>query len=62
MSKKFNYIDLIIVNFIHFKTLQKTKNLKKIIENIDIGGPTLQSCCKNFYDVSVITDQKDYIT
>ena len=31
-KKKFNYIDLIIVNFYPFqKTLRKTKNLKKII-------------------------------
>ena len=61
-KKKFNYIDLIIVNFYPFqKTLQKTKNLKKIIENIDIGGPTLvRAAAKNFDDVSVITDQKDY--
>ena len=33
-------IDLVIVNFYPFEeTLKKTKNHKKIIENIDIGGP-----------------------
>ncbi len=60
--KKFNYIDLIIVNFYPFqKTIQKTKNFKKIIENIDIGGPTMvRAAAKNFYDVSIITDIKDY--
>ena len=60
--KKFNYIDLIIVNFYPFqKTIQKTKNFKKIIENIDIGGPTMvRAAAKNFNDVSIITDKKDY--
>ena len=60
--KKFNYIDLIIVNFYPFEhTIQKTKNLKKIIENIDIGGPTMvRAAAKNFHDVSIITDKKDY--
>ena len=60
--KKFNYIDLIIVNFYPFQeTIQKTKNFKKIIENIDIGGPAMvRAAAKNFYDVSIITDKKDY--
>ena len=60
--KKFNYIDLIIVNFYPFEhTIQKTKNLKKIIENIDIGGPTMvRAAAKNFHDVAIITDKKDY--
>ena len=63
MSKSnFNYIDLVIVNFYPFQqTIQKTKNFSKIIENIDIGGPTLvRAAAKNFNDVSVITDKKDY--
>ena len=61
-KKKFNYIDLIIVNFYPFqKTIKKTKNLKKIIEDIDIGGPTLvRAAAKNFSDVSIVTDKKDY--
>ncbi len=60
--KKFNYIDLIIVNFYPFQqTIQKTKNFRKIIENIDIGGPTMvRAAAKNFNDVSIITDKKDY--
>ena len=59
---RFQYIDLVIVNFYPFQeTIQKTKNFKKIIENIDIGGPTLvRAAAKNFNDVSVITDKKDY--
>ncbi len=61
-KKKFNYIDLIIVNFYPFEeTIQKTKNFKKIIENIDIGGPTMvRGAAKNFSDVSIIVDKKDY--
>ena len=61
-KNKFNYIDLIIVNFYPFqKTISKTKNIKKIIENIDIGGPTLvRAAAKNFQDVVIITDQTDY--
>ena len=57
--KQQNYknIDLIIVNFYPFeKTILETKNENKIIENIDIGGPSLaRSAAKNFKDVVVIT-------
>ena len=43
MSKQnFPDIDLIIVNFYPFqKIVTNTKNPKQIIENIDIGGPTM---------------------
>lgn len=38
----FENIDLVVVNFYPFeKTIKKTKDHKKIIENIDIGGPSL---------------------
>jgi len=59
---KYENIDLVIVNFYPFeKTLQKTKNHKIIIENIDIGGPTLvRAAAKNFDDVTVITDIEQY--
>ena len=41
-GKKFPSIDLIIVNFYPFqKIVTKTKSDNKIIENIDIGGPTM---------------------
>ncbi len=62
--KKLNFepIDLVIANFYPFKeTLQQTKEDKKIIENIDIGGPTLvRAAAKNFKDVVIITDSCDY--
>ena len=60
--KNFENIDLIIVNFYPFeKTIKKTKNNDKIIENIDIGGPTLvRAAAKNYNDVTVITSTKQY--
>ncbi len=59
---KFQSIDLVITNFYPFeKILKKTNNHKKIIENIDIGGPTLvRSAAKNYNDVTVITKIDDY--
>ena len=60
--KNFENIDLVIVNFYPFeKTIKKTKNNDKIIENIDIGGPTLvRAAAKNYNDVTVITSTKQY--
>ena len=64
MIKKLNFqsIDLVIVNFYPFeKIITQTKNHKKIIENIDIGGPTLvRAAAKNYNDVTVITKPNDY--
>ena len=41
-DKKFPSIDLIVVNFYPFqKVVTKSRNSKNIIENIDIGGPTM---------------------
>ncbi len=62
--KKINIkkIDLVIVNFYPFEEAVKTGNYKKIIENIDIGGPTLvRAAAKNYEDVTVITDTSQYI-
>ena len=49
-KKQFEPIDLVIVNFYPFeKTIKKTSNKKKIIENIDIGGPSMvRAAAKNF--------------
>ena len=62
-KNKFFEIDLVIVNFYPFeKTLAQTKNHNKIIENIDVGGPTLvRAAAKNYNDVTVVssTDQYD---
>ncbi len=61
-QQRFNPIDIVIVNFYPFKsTLKLTKNNKKIIENIDIGGPAMvRAAAKNFNDVTIITDTLDY--
>ena len=58
----FENIDLVIVNFYPFEnTLKKTKNHSKIMENIDIGGPTLvRAAAKNYKDVTVITSFNQY--
>ena len=62
--KILNYkeIDLVIVNFYPFEeTLQKTKNHKKIIENIDVGGPTLvRATAKNYNDTTILTSPNQY--
>ena len=63
MSKqKFPTIDLIIVNFYPFqKIVTNTKNPKQIIENIDIGGPTMvRAAAKNFKNVTIVTNKNDY--
>ena len=58
----FENIDLVIVNFYPFEQiLKQTKNHNKIIENIDIGGPTMvRAAAKNYNDVTVITSTKQY--
>ncbi len=55
-------VDLVIVNFYPFEnTLKNTNNHSKIIENIDIGGPTMvRSAAKNYKDVTVITSSNQY--
>ncbi len=61
---KYNYneIDLVIVNFYPFeKTLKSIKNHNKIIENIDIGGPTLvRAAAKNYNNTTVLTSPHQY--
>ena len=61
-NNNFSEIDLVIVNFYPFENvIKKTNDSKKIIENIDIGGPTLvRAAAKNYNDVTVITDVKYY--
>jgi phosphoribosylaminoimidazolecarboxamide formyltransferase/IMP cyclohydrolase len=56
-------IDMVVVNLYPFKqTLEKDGvSEDEIIENIDIGGPTmLRSAAKNFKDVAVVVDPNDY--
>jgi phosphoribosylaminoimidazolecarboxamide formyltransferase/IMP cyclohydrolase len=61
-NNNFENIDLVIVNFYPFEeTLKNSKNHEKIIENIDVGGPTMvRSAAKNYKDVTVITSPDQY--
>jgi len=60
--QKFPSLDLIIVNFYPFqKLVTNSKNNKEIIENIDIGGPTMvRASAKNYKNVLIITNKSDY--
>jgi phosphoribosylaminoimidazolecarboxamide formyltransferase/IMP cyclohydrolase len=62
IKNDFDEIDLVIVNFYPFeKTLEQTSNHVKIIENIDVGGPTMvRAAAKNYNDVTVITSSNQY--
>ena len=57
-----NPIDLVVVNLYDFEgTLKAGKSHEEIIENIDIGGPSMiRSAAKNYKDVAVIVDVNDY--
>jgi phosphoribosylaminoimidazolecarboxamide formyltransferase/IMP cyclohydrolase len=61
-KNNFEEIDLVIVNFYPFeKTLEQTNNHLKIIENIDVGGPTMvRAAAKNYAYVTVITSSDQY--
>jgi phosphoribosylaminoimidazolecarboxamide formyltransferase/IMP cyclohydrolase len=60
---KIETIDLVIVNLYPFKATILKENVSRAeaVENIDIGGPTmLRSAAKNYQDVAVVVDPKDY--
>ena len=58
----YNEIDLVVVNFYPFEeTLKNTKDQNKLIENIDIGGPTLvRAAAKNYKYITVLTSPLQY--
>ena len=55
-------IDLVIVDLYPFEeTLASTKEEQRIIEKIDIGGPSMiRGAAKNFKDVTIIASKTDY--
>lgn len=55
-------IDLVIVNLYPFAaTVAKGADRDEIIENIDIGGPSMvRSAAKNHASVAIVTDPADY--
>ena len=55
-------IDLVVVNLYPFKaTVSRGASREEIIENIDIGGPSMvRSAAKNHAFVTIVTDPADY--
>jgi phosphoribosylaminoimidazolecarboxamide formyltransferase/IMP cyclohydrolase len=55
-------IDLVVVNLYPFAaTVAKGADRDEIIENIDIGGPSMvRSAAKNHAHVAIVTDPADY--
>ncbi len=56
-------IDFVFVNLYPFKATILKENVERheAVENIDIGGPTmLRSAAKNYQDVAVVVDPRDY--
>ncbi len=56
-------IDLVCVNLYEFEKIAAKKDapLEELIENIDIGGPTMiRAAAKNWQDVAVVTSAADY--
>ncbi len=56
-------IDMVVVNLYAFEKTAAREGVTfdEIIENIDIGGPTMiRAAAKNFRDVAIVTDPEDY--
>ncbi|OUR97338.1 bifunctional phosphoribosylaminoimidazolecarboxamide formyltransferase/IMP cyclohydrolase [Halobacteriovorax marinus] len=55
-------IDLVVCNLYPFEEVSKTSSdLDELIENIDIGGPTmLRASAKNYHHVASLCDTRDY--
>jgi phosphoribosylaminoimidazolecarboxamide formyltransferase / IMP cyclohydrolase len=56
-------IDMVVVNLYQFEKIaaKAEATLHELIENIDIGGPTMiRAAAKNYQDVAVVTSPADY--
>ena len=56
-------IDMVVVNLYQFEKVaaRADASLEDLIENIDIGGPTMiRSAAKNWQDVAIVTSAADY--
>ena len=56
-------IDMVVVNLYAFEKVaaDKSASIHHLIENIDIGGPTMiRAAAKNYQDVAVVTSPHDY--
>ena len=57
-------IDMVVVNLYAFEDVaaRQDASLEELIENIDIGGPTMiRSAAKNYQDVAVVVSPADYM-
>jgi phosphoribosylaminoimidazolecarboxamide formyltransferase/IMP cyclohydrolase len=61
-SREIHTIDYVVVNlYPFFEKVKEDLSFQEKVEFIDIGGPTmLRAAAKNFQDVVVISDKKDY--
>ncbi|MBG99379.1 MAG: bifunctional phosphoribosylaminoimidazolecarboxamide formyltransferase/inosine monophosphate cyclohydrolase [Solibacterales bacterium] len=62
-EQSISLIDMVVVNLYAFEKTANREGVSfdEIIENIDIGGPTMiRAAAKNFRDVAVVTDPADY--
>src|SRR4051794_35984116 len=56
-------IDMVVVNLYQFEKIAARADapLEELIENIDIGGPTMiRSAAKKWQDVAIVTSPRDY--
>ncbi|HVT92645.1 MAG TPA: bifunctional phosphoribosylaminoimidazolecarboxamide formyltransferase/IMP cyclohydrolase [Bryobacteraceae bacterium] len=56
-------IDMVVVNLYQFEKIAAKKDapLEELVENIDIGGPTMiRAAAKNWQDVAVVVSPDDY--
>ena len=56
-------IDMVVVNLYDFAKVAARKGapLEELIENIDIGGPTMiRAAAKNYQDIAVVVSPSDY--
>src|ERR1700684_3381689 len=56
-------IDMVVVNLYRFEDIaaKADATLEELIENIDIGGPTMiRAAAKNYQDVAVVVSPHDY--
>tara|TARA_B100002051_G_C16707973_1_gene624944 strand:- start:99 stop:1658 length:1560 start_codon:yes stop_codon:yes gene_type:complete len=60
-KNKFMEIDLVIANFYPFEETIKKNKQSEIIENIDVGGPSMvRAAAKNYNFVTVISNPNQY--
>lgn len=62
-SQEISGIDMVVNNLYPFEEkLREGVNHEEMVENIDIGGPSMiRAAAKNYKDVLIVTDPKDYV-